>query len=383
MESEPEPAAAKPRRQRDFGRLFKRPTQAQIRAAVGAWAVADGPVLRAACDCDAPGYQELPRVGRGDWLSEHKEDGQTFTRYSRASFKTGPHGYFDKIGLVPIGDFGAGGTEAEPSLTALAELSAAYFGCKATIVPPVPAGAIAGGVPTDQLLAGQVQAHLLEREFQKALPRGTFCTVGVTMQDLTIEKDGEVWNFVFGQASLMDAVGVFSFARYTPTFGGDRVGSAAERAKLMLRRSARVLVHETGHIFGLKHCVHFLCVMNGHNSLEESDASVMHLCPVCLRKLHSNVGFDVVERYTALQAWYHQHGLDEEEAWVTDRMEYLRTTCAPCAPATASQKTAAAAGAVSGARAGAGSSRKADGGVGGRRGAERATAKQAPPGSRE
>jgi predicted Zn-dependent protease len=29
----------------------------------------------------------------------------------------------------------------------------------------------------------------------------------------------------------------------------------------MLRRSARVLVHETGHIFGLKHCVHFLCIM--------------------------------------------------------------------------------------------------------------------------
>jgi archaemetzincin len=140
--------------------------------------------------------------------------------------------------------------ETEPSLEALSTLSAAYFGCKADILPPISATAIAGAVhkPTGQLLAGRVQAHLLERGFQKALPRGTFCTVGVTMQDLTIEKDGEVWNYVFGQASLMDAVGVFSFARYTPTFGGND-GSAADRVKLMLRRSARVMVHETGHIF--------------------------------------------------------------------------------------------------------------------------------------
>ena len=63
-ELEPEPVA-RPRRQKDFGRLFKRPTQAQIVAAVGAWAATDGPLLRAACDCDASDVEALPRVRRG------------------------------------------------------------------------------------------------------------------------------------------------------------------------------------------------------------------------------------------------------------------------------------------------------------------------------
>jgi hypothetical protein len=35
-----------------------------------------------------------------------KPDGQTFTRYARASFKAGPHGYFDTIGLVRAGGSG-------------------------------------------------------------------------------------------------------------------------------------------------------------------------------------------------------------------------------------------------------------------------------------
>ena len=40
-------------------------------------------------------------------------------------------------------------------------------------------------------------------------------------------------------------------------------------------------------MFGISHCVHFHCRMNGSDSLEESDRSPMHLCPVCLRKLQS------------------------------------------------------------------------------------------------
>ena len=57
----------------------------------------------------------------------------------------------------------------------------------------------------------------------------------------------------------------------------------------MYRRAGRLTVENGG----------FLPGQNGHNSLEESDASVMHLCPVCLRKLQSNAGFDVLARYQA------------------------------------------------------------------------------------
>jgi archaemetzincin len=55
------------------------------------------------------------------------------------------------------------------------------------------------------------------------------------------------WNFVFGQASLQDRVGVFSFARYDPFFYGE--SHSSQYQELLLRRSAKVLVHETAHMF--------------------------------------------------------------------------------------------------------------------------------------
>mmetsp|Transcript_23424 Transcript_23424/g.38762 ORF Transcript_23424/g.38762 Transcript_23424/m.38762 type:complete len:97 (+) Transcript_23424:765-1055(+) len=58
---------------------------------------------------------------------------------------------------------------------------------------------------------------------------------------------------------------------------------------LALRRALQTLVHESCHLFHLEHCVYYQCVMNGANHLAESDASPMHLCPICLRKLDSAV----------------------------------------------------------------------------------------------
>ena len=97
------------------------------------------------------------------------------------------------------------------------------------------------------------------------------------------------WNFVFGQASLRERVAVYSFARY-----------ADRDPRVVLRRSCKVLAHETSHMFGIEHCIYFRCVMNGSNHLAESDARPLRLCPVDLRKLQWSVGFDVVERQKRL-----------------------------------------------------------------------------------
>ena len=60
------------------------------------------------------------------------------------------------------------------------------------------------------------------------------------------------------------------------------------------------MVHEIGHMFGLKHCIFYSCVMNGSNHLEENKNKGMELCPVCVRKLHENLQFDMLDRYSAL-----------------------------------------------------------------------------------
>ena len=89
---------------------------------------------------------------------------------------------------------------------------------------------------------------------------------------------------------------------------------------LLLRRSCKVLAHETSHMFGLAHCTYFNCLMNGSNHLVESDRRPLHLCPVCLRKLQWSIGFDVLKRYTELERVNRTAGFMDEADWLSRRI---------------------------------------------------------------
>jgi archaemetzincin len=127
---------------------------------------------------------------------------------------------------------------------------------------------------------------------------------------------------VFGQASLRERVGVYSFARYDPAFYDEARALGYET--LLLRRSCKVLAHETGHMFGLAHCTYFNCLMNGSNHLAESDRRPLHLCPVCLRKLQWSIGFDVLKRYGALERVTRADDFTDEADWLSHRIKILR-----------------------------------------------------------
>ena len=62
----------------------------------------------------------------------------------------------------------------------------------------------------------------------------------------------------------------------------------------------QVMAHEVGHMFNLRHCPYFSCLMNGSNHLEEAEKKPLHLCPICLRKIHENINFDLRSRYYSL-----------------------------------------------------------------------------------
>jgi len=165
---------------------------------------------------------------------------------------------------------------------------------------------------------------------QGELPDDAFGMIAITMIDLYPDPR---WNFVFGQASLRERVGVYSFARYDPAFYAhgaaierptdEETDDETDREHLVLRRSLKVMAHELGHMFGMAHCPWFECAMNGSNHLEEADGRPMHLCPVDLRKLVWNVELDPVARYEALVEFYDTHGFDEEAAWTRERLRFL------------------------------------------------------------
>jgi len=148
--------------------------------------------------------------------------------------------------------------------------------------------------------------------------------VGVTMIDLF---PSDKWNFVFGEASLVDRVGVFSFARYHPDFPDHFNEQKAQLSnamqKFLLLRSLKTMVHECAHMLSLHHCIYFSCLMNGANSLEESDIQPIFLCPCCLRKLKWAIGdqFDGKERYLKLLQFFEQNQFPSEVAWLKKRIE--------------------------------------------------------------
>jgi archaemetzincin len=290
---------------------FHVPSKEQRLQAIGTTARLS-PALQRAFD-PTTDFEPVPAPGPNDWLAVHPEPGQSFEQFARS----GPNRPDKKksiLYLQPLGEFRTG--EAPP-LESLREYAAAYFALEVRVLPSLSLdqrNIATRRNPTTgnrQLLTTDILAVL-----KKRIAEDAFCLLGITMEDLYPEPS---WNFVFGQASLRERVGVYSFARYDPAFYGAPRGG--DYANTLLRRSAKVLVHETGHMFGLAHCVYFRCVFNGSNHLEESDARPLHECPVGLRKLHCSIGFNVPQRYANLYRFYRKAGFEDEAAWTGRRLE--------------------------------------------------------------
>ena len=299
---------------------FTPPGEKQRRSAIGSTAGLPPRMQRAFDPADH--FEPIPTPGPSDWLAKHPEPGQTFAQY-RQERANRPDKMRRKLYLQPLGEFPA---DTSPSLEQLKQFAEAFFTLPVELRPAVNLK----GLPiTSRMRSGRQQ--LLTSDIvtwlQTRLPKDAYCILAITMADLYPADD---WNYVFGQASLRERVGVYSFARYDPGFYGEARGDGA--GKLILLRSCKVLAHETGHMFGLQHCVHFRCLMNGSNHLGESDDRPPHLCPVCLRKLQYAVGFDIPARYEQLRAFSQQAGFEDETAWLTRRLEYIRAEPAPQKP---------------------------------------------------
>eukprot|EP00759_Apiculatamorpha_spiralis_P016630 PhF_6_TR22739/c0_g1_i1/m.32415/K06974/amzA, AMZ2, AMZ1; archaemetzincin len=238
--------------------------------------------------CLDPLYPPLKRSKPGDWLKEHPEPGQTFNQFLRKCVKATPHATFNTLMMVPIGD----STDfLDPRVLRYLE---AFFQLHTDVLPPVQVNSkVSGPMKTRENDYGtQLYTddcfNLLRKVKSGDRTRTRTCvaTVGVTMYDLTPQ---ESWNFVFGIASMEECSGMFSLVRYSDP-----------DPNVFMRRTCKVLTHEVGHIFGLKHCIHHLCLMNGSNNLEELDRNGMLLCPVCAKKLMDSFGWDMRHRLRSI-----------------------------------------------------------------------------------
>ena len=219
------------------------------------------------------------------------------------------------IYVQPLGTF----TKTERKVIRLtADYMEAYFNLQIKVLDDLPLSLIPAKArrvhPTwnvPQILA----PYVLEDVLAPRLPKDAVAYIAFTASDLW---PGEGWNFVFGEASLSDRVGVWSLYRY-----GDP-DESEDAFRLFLLRTIKVGTHETSHMFSMEHCIRYECNMCGSNSLREADRCPVWLCPECLAKLCYATGADPVNRYQRLAAFCKAQGLKREQEFFEKSLAVLR-----------------------------------------------------------
>jgi archaemetzincin len=270
---------------------------------------------------DEVGYERLDAPKPGEWLASFHEIPQTMERYRNAA-SIRPTDKRKVIVLQPLGKFS---DEQTKVLEALCEYTQVFFQMPARLEKPLeltadkPEVKLSRNIPLGHRRGTydtQYNANaILEHVLLPHLPDDAVVCLGITMEDLWADD----LNYVFGLGSMNQRVGVYSLCRYFPEFWGNK-RAAGDDVKALLR-SCKVLNHETGHMFGLSHCVFYHCSMNGSNSLAETDVEPVHFCPLCDRKLAWNIGFGPLKRYEALKDFYAKNGLTDESDWTARRIK--------------------------------------------------------------
>jgi len=258
-----------------------------------------------------PHFGPLPKPGPTDWLAEHDEDGQAYDTYLSQ-----PKNLVDEkrkvIYIQPLGK----GIDKTFLQNLKKFVQAYYYGLEVKLLTAIKMDKLeADSRQSEETGKIQYNATQILKKLETKLRSDAYCLIAICMEDLYPRDE---WNFVFGLASMKNRTGIFSFARYQEDFYDQQNDESEERPDVddahLLWRSLKVMVHEIGHMFGLRHCIYFNCIMNGSNTLEENDKKPIFMCPVCIRKLQYNVKFEFYDRCKALQNVCLEIGEEFEEA---------------------------------------------------------------------
>jgi len=213
---------------------------------------------------------ETPR--RGEWLAEHPEEGQTFKEYLNCN-PVLPTKTRDKIYLLPIGKLEGRYNKLVSDTSTYLRM---FYNLETKLLKSISPSLIPKKARRENSYGTQLlSTYILNDILVPRLPDDAACIIALSKYDLWPGKD---WNFVFGQANTRKRVGVWSLKR----FGVD---DKNVDYKTVLKRTVKTAAHEIGHMFTMRHCKAFECLMNGSNSLYESEGRPLYMCPHCLGKL--------------------------------------------------------------------------------------------------
>ena len=255
--------------------------------------------LVAAMEAIKPFFLPLPTPGPADWLASFHEPGQTFAEYLNSN-PTIPTDGRNTLYVLPLGKFT---DKQEQVIRITSAYLQAFYGLNVKALPEQPIkrplhikdSRINAVSKKEQIRTG----YILDDVLRPILPTDAAALIAFTSDDLFPDS---TMNYVFGQASLENRVGVWSLYRLD-----DNVDF-----KTFLLRTIKIAAHETGHMFSIHHCVAYNCVMSGSNHLAETDSHPIDACPECMAKVcwFSHVAPAV--RYERLQKICLENGLSKE-----------------------------------------------------------------------
>ena len=255
--------------------------------------------LRSAMTKVVPFFKPMGKPEAYDWLGSHNEPGQTFDEYLDSD-PVKPTKERQKIYVLPLGTF-------TPQQKKIIDVTAGYL--EAFYDMPVAQMAaksikrplsMKNSRISRQTHKEQIRSsYILDEVLKPILPADGAALLAFTADDLYPDTS---MSYVFGQASLENRVGVWSLYRLSDKADYDT----------FLRRTLKIAAHETGHMFSMKHCTKYECVMSGTNHLAETDSRPIDACPECMAKICWLADIAPAERYKRLDAFCRKNGLLKE-----------------------------------------------------------------------
>lgn len=238
-------------------------------------------------------YDTIKPPDEGDWLMTHKEYGQTYQEYVQTScVQVTPDR--DVIYLTPI-SFSKNGILDDNFLLNIRLLCEAYFpGMK------IRTWRIDNYIDIDNVKGNEngkipIVADQFIACLAKEVPQDAFCLIGIADAELYNEvetKDGKIYYkpTSFGR-DIANRINIISICKYN-LLNDEKQMNKIKRTKIamfVLKRLCKVVLKEICVMFGMKNCIYFTCNMNGTGSMTELDNKPFEICPICLRKLITNI----------------------------------------------------------------------------------------------
>lgn len=246
-----------------------------------------------------PFFKPMAKPEAYDWLASHNEPGQSFEEYLDAD-PVKPTRERRTIYVLPLGTFSA---QQKKIVDIAAGYIEAFYGLTISMLPPQPIKRplrINDSRRNPYTKAEQIRTgHILDEVLKPILPADAAALIAFTPDDLFPDPS---MAYVFGQASLENRVGVWSLARLDDNADYDT----------FLRRTLKIAAHETGHMFSMRHCTKYECLMSGTNHLGETDRRPIDACPECTAKICWIADVDQASRYKKLAVFCRKNGLVKE-----------------------------------------------------------------------